>query len=90
MQFTSKQALFGNVEPQLPRVTIAPVCHLLNYQCTLWPFHAPDIVEEPAGKRQEPLTPYLLFILLIRCAAHNIFAAPARPRVPASRFFAFL
>lgn len=33
-------------------------------------FHAqPDIVEEPAGKRQEPQTPILCFTLLIRCVA---------------------
>jgi hypothetical protein len=48
--------------------TIAPVCHLLSYQMRPMAFHAqPDIVEEPAGKRQEPQTPILCFTLLIRC-----------------------
>lgn len=41
-------------------------------------FHAqPDIVEEPAGKRQEPQTPILCFTLLIRCVTAAI--SPAIP-----------
>lgn len=49
-------------------------------------FHAPDIVEEPAGKRQEPQTPY--FVSFCSSAALHTTSFSPSPPIPVYSYLA--